>query len=236
MIALGIDTSGKPCSVSVMKDSVIIGEYMINHDMQHSSILMPMTEKILKDLNVEPSDLSHLAVNIGPGSFTGLRIGISCVKALSKALDIPIAAYDTFRVIAENMAGFEGYVLIVSDALKETFYSKLFKSDKNGFTEASEASVRDIHELKEITDGKDHLAIIGDAAVSRRKLFEDNFPESFIAPSFMCYPKSSALLSILDEDIRKGTLPSTEALPLYMRKPQAVREYEAKYGKFDDNI
>ncbi|MFB0918759.1 MAG: tRNA (adenosine(37)-N6)-threonylcarbamoyltransferase complex dimerization subunit type 1 TsaB [Clostridiaceae bacterium] len=239
MLILAVDTSGSNCSCALEKDKVLIAETNLNFEKQHSVLLMPMIEDMFKKVEMTPKDLSHLAINIGPGSFTGLRIGISVVKAMSKALGIPVYTYDSFQVFASSAAYFKGNILVVSDALRNTYYSKLFYSDGNNLSSVSNAEVRDMEELKDLVDSKDlskDLLIIGDGLIKKSASFKEAFPDSILTGNHLNIAHSSVLADMAHKDVLNEVVPTEDILPLYMRKPQAVREYEAKYGELNDNI
>ncbi len=239
MLILAVDTSGSNCSCALEKDGVLIAENNLNFEKQHSVLLMPMIEDMFKKVEMTPKDLTHLAVNFGPGSFTGLRIGISVVKAMSMALKLPVYTYDSFQVYANSVSYFKGKILVVSDALRNTYYSKLFKSDGTNLTEISTADVRDMEELKAIVGksrNNEDLLIIGDGLIKKSESFKTAFQGSILTGNHLNISHASIMANMVNFDLNKGVLPAQDIFPLYMRKPQAVREYEAKYGELNDNI
>jgi N6-L-threonylcarbamoyladenine synthase/tRNA threonylcarbamoyladenosine biosynthesis protein TsaB len=239
MLILAVDTSGSNCSCALLQDDILIGETNVNYDKQHSVVLMPMMAEMFQRVNLKPADLTHLAVDVGPGSFTGLRIGISVLKAMSQALQIPLYSFDSFAVYAEAVKYFQGAILTVSDALRSTFYTRLFQSDGRELTPLSGGEVRDMEEIKDLLAGPAKamkLLITGDGLVKQRTLFAAAFPEAALTDNRQNLAYASALAKLAQVEILGEVAPEGGTTPLYMRKPQAVREYEAKHGKFNDNI
>ena len=103
MKVLGLDTSTMMTTCAVLDDENLLGEYSLNQDMTHSENLVPMIKEILDNLNLEVSDIDLYGVSIGPGSFTGLRIGIATVKSLAHVFNKPIVGISTLEGLAFNL-------------------------------------------------------------------------------------------------------------------------------------
>lgn len=131
MKILAIDTSTKFLSVAVVNGDRVIASYHRKAEMRHSARLIPTIDSVLKKAKLRPSDINGLAVSIGPGSFTGLRIGVTAVKTLAFALKKPVAAIPTLDVIAENARRHACLICPVLDAKKRKVYAALYKSDGN---------------------------------------------------------------------------------------------------------
>lgn len=229
MLILACDTSGSNCSVALMKDDVILAEYNMNYGKQHSALLMPMIQKIMAETQTTPRELTHLAVNLGPGSFTGLRIGLSVLEAISYALSIPLYGYTSFQSSAEPLEAYPGIILILHDALKKTFYSAAFANTEGGFQEVLSPDVRSLEELKAALTEKTTVLLAGDGLVKYRQTIQSTFPEAGISEDSVMQ-RASALARLCRRDALREVPPVSELVPRYMRKPQAEREYEAKHG------
>lgn len=116
MLILALDSSAAPASAALLEDGKILSEFYINTKQTHSQTLMPMVESVLKLTNKTLDDVTCMAVSAGPGSFTGVRIGVSCVKGLSMTRNIPCAGVSTLRAMAENARQLTGIVCAVMDA------------------------------------------------------------------------------------------------------------------------
>lgn len=229
MLILAVDTSGSNCSVALMRDDMLLGEYNMNFGKQHSVLLMPLITELMAQTGTTPSDLSHLAVSLGPGSFTGLRIGLSVLEAMAYALNIPLYGYTSFETSAEPLSSHDRIILVLHDALKKTFYSSAFSADHDTVREILEPEVRDLAQLQDRFGQGDGLVVAGDALSKYRAEIESALPNAKIAGDSVIQ-RASALARLCLKDVLKGVLPKDVTLPKYMRKPQAQREYEAKHG------
>ena len=130
MLMLGIDTSGKTASAALYEDGIMLGQTSVYTSKTHSQVILPMVKKIMSDCGRELSQLTDISVSSGPGSYTGIRIGIAAVKAMSFALDIPCYAVSSLEGLAYN-CGFIGYICPVMKARKDLVYTALYRIDKD---------------------------------------------------------------------------------------------------------
>ena len=131
MIILAIDTSASPVSAAVLRDGFLVGEFFLNTKTTHSQTLMPMVESILSLSGIGLSDIDVFAVNAGPGSFTGVRIGVASIKGMTLAQEKPCAAVSTLAAMAYGLPYTNGIVCAVMDARCSQVYNALFRL-KNG--------------------------------------------------------------------------------------------------------
>lgn len=229
MLILAVDTSGSNCSVALQKDDVMLGEYNMNFGKQHSVLLMPMIEDLLQKTGISTTDLTHLSIDLGPGSFTGLRIGLSVLEAMAYALSIPLYSYSSFEASAERLKSSDRTILVLHDALKKTFYSAAYQNKSSAQTEILAPEVRSIAELQALYGNGRELILAGDALVKYKADLIEAFPEARISQD-STIQRASALARLCQADLLSGIPPRQTILPRYMRKPQAEREYEAKHG------
>ena len=129
-IILNIETSSKNCSVSVSKNGQIIGLKEQSYDeYSHSKSLHVFIDEIFKEIELSPQKLSAVAISEGPGSYTGLRIGVSAAKGICIALNIPLIAIDTMQILARKIECAEGYIISAMDARRDEIYYSVFKSN-----------------------------------------------------------------------------------------------------------
>ena len=119
MLTLAIDTSSESASIALLRDDDILSEIFINLDVNHSVVLLPALHHLMRLSRLEPNEIDLFACTIGPGSFTGLRVGASTVKGLALALGRPIAGVSTLEALAFNITGHEIPVCPMLDAKKE---------------------------------------------------------------------------------------------------------------------
>jgi universal bacterial protein yeaZ len=220
MKILSIDTSTSSLSVCITDDDEVIGEINLNNGLVHSTTLMPAIENLFTVLNFDKSELSHIAVTVGPGSFTGIRIGVATANAFSLALNIPVISVSSLDAMSMNFISYEGTVITTIDAQRDTYYVGVYRARDSKIEKIIENTIMTDEELEEyIQNCKEKVLLAGE----KRELSScDNV---IFANTHDNYIKSScvAMLSknVKDED-------STFAKPVYMRKSQAEIVYDKK--------
>ncbi len=226
MKILALECSAGPASAAVLEDGKIIASAFTNVRATHSQTLLPMMKKMLDEKGISISDIDALAITNGPGSFTGIRIGISAVKGIAAPKGLPCYGVSTLRAIAENHRGFEGIISAVMDARCNQVYNALFRAENGRITRLTEDRALLIGELlEELAGYSENIMISGDGA----GLFEKYSAETLL---------------VADESVRYQTAEGTskaaleyeptspESLtPFYLRLPQAERELKAKKEK-----
>ncbi|HOX38048.1 MAG TPA: tRNA (adenosine(37)-N6)-threonylcarbamoyltransferase complex dimerization subunit type 1 TsaB [Candidatus Brocadiia bacterium] len=132
MLILAIETTGKTGCVALARDGEVIVERYLDGKLSHGRDLVPAIDAVFAETGSSRSDVGLVCVSGGPGSFTGLRVGVTCAKALSYALGKPVVSVPTLEVMAWNAAGMAGHVCPVMDARRERVYAALFKDDGTG--------------------------------------------------------------------------------------------------------
>ncbi len=225
MVILGIESSAGPASAAVARDGRLLGEFFVNTKQTHSQTLLPMAEALLKNLGLGCGDLDCIAVSNGPGSFTGVRIGVSCAKGLAMPNNTPCCGLSTLEVIAHGGAGFTGSVICaVMDARCGQVYNALFEPGPNGLARLTEDRAVSIEELgRECRKFGDRLVLFGDGAELCHREFLSWGAK--LAPEAARFQRAAgaALLAGGRQWVSSG-----ELLPAYLRMPQAERELKAK--------
>lgn len=233
MNILSIDTSSSNCTAAVVRDYETLGEISINFNLQHSVLLMPLVEELLEKLNMAPAELSAITVSVGPGSFTGLRIGLAAAKGMALALDIPIYASDSLAVLAYGAFGYQGLIIPMVDALRNGYYTGIYTFIQGKLVTLMEPSILTLDEVMEkVSNESREIMIMGDilSKISAEELQSRN--NIILAPQNLNIPKASTLPYLLRERIEKEEKEDIYSLvPLYMRKSQAEYEYEKKQGR-----
>ncbi len=225
MYILAVDTSSKTASVALLKDKTVVGEYFTNTGFQHSSTLMPMIHSLLECSKVSPNDIDLYSVTTGPGSFTGVRIGVSAVKGMAYAHNKPCVEVSPLESMAMNMLDFDGIVCPTMDARCNQVYNALFRCEKGAFTRLCDDRAIKIDTLsEELKTQNQKVCFLGDGAKLCIKAGEEAGISCFVPAENNLYPKASSVGLIGYEKSIKGEIVSAEALsPLYLRPPQAVR-------------
>ena len=228
MLILALDSSAAPASVALLEDGKILSEFYINTKQTHSQTLMPMVESVLKLTNKTLDDVTCMAVSAGPGSFTGVRIGVSCVKGLSMTRNIPCAGVSTLRAMAENARQLTGIVCAVMDARCGQVYNALFRAESGKLTRLCDDRALPIAELlEECKTFAEKVYLVGDGAELCYKTFAAIRAE-LLQPQLR-FQRASGVAMAAQEMVENGQTVTPDALmPIYLRLPQAERELKAK--------
>lgn len=233
MNILSIDTSSSNCTVAVVREFETLGEISINFNLQHSVLLMPLVEELLEKLHMAPVDLSAITVSKGPGSFTGLRIGLAAAKGMALALEIPIYAADALAVLAYGAFGYQGLIIPMVDALRNGYYTGFYTFSEGKLVTIMEPAILTLDEVMDkVADETKEIMIMGDI-ISKIPGEELQTRKNIIlAPQNLNIPKASTLPYLLRDKIESEEKEDIYSLvPLYMRKSQAEYEYEKKQGR-----
>ena len=231
MNILGIDASGVAGSVAYIKEGKFVGEYYICDKLTHSQTIMPMLEHMKKILDIDLDTVDAVAVTSGPGSFTGLRIGVTAAKTLALALDVPIIGVPTLDVIAHNITYSDSLICPIMDARRNQVYTALYKWEAGKLQRLIPHDALDMNEYLEIIKEKNEKVIfLGDGIDCYRDKIKEILGENAsFAPEFLKLQKASVLLEISREKYEKGeAINAAEFVPLYLRKSQAEREKEER--------
>ncbi len=235
MRILGIDTSAGAASVALCDEKQLLGEFFINTKLTHSETLMPMVKALLDDTRLTLGELDALAVSSGPGSFTGLRIGIAAVKGMAFARQLPCAGVSTLEALAYNLRGFEGVVCAAMDARCDQFYTALFVAKGGAVSRLSEDSALTAQEVADrLHEINGPIFLVGDGASlcynSYKKIKADE-GRVFLAPEHLLFQRASSVCALARGILSQGGAQSADALvPTYLRLPQAERERLAREG------
>ena len=165
MILLGIDTSGKTASVAVCTEDQVLAQTSVYTKLTHSQVILPICKDVLKNAGIELSGIDGIAVSAGPGSYTGLRIGISAVKAMCFALGKPCAGISTLESLAHNVSLHRGIICAVMAARLDLVYCAVFRSDGKRVERLTEDEILPIDELKASLEAMEgDIAVVGDAS------------------------------------------------------------------------
>ncbi len=172
----GIETSGKTASVSILKENCVLYSETVFTTLTHSQTLIPMCERAIKSAGISFSDIDRIAVSEGPGSYTGLRIGIAAVKGMCLKGDIFTCGVSTLKAMAYNLLPFEGIILCVMKARENIAYFGIYRSDGEKIETVYDDSVSKIHDIKDAIDGLNgKTVVVGDwAEFIKKELFADD--------------------------------------------------------------
>ena len=230
MKILAFDSTATSASVAVFDDDNLIGEFFINTKQTHSQTLLPMAESLLKNTKVDVKDIDLFAVNTGPGSFTGVRIGVAAVKGMAMALNKPCVAVSTLDSMAYNLLDVNCTAVCVMDARCNQVYNANFKVDNGNVEKLCDDRALSIDELTDELKSVDgHIVLVGDGAKLCFDKMKDAISNIKIASIQNRYQKASSTALVALNLYNNGkTLTAEELMPYYLRLPQAERELKKR--------
>ena len=188
---LAADTSAKTATVALFEQGVMIAEYTQNIGLTHSEGFLPLIEEMLKATNRELNSIDYFAITNGPGSFTGLRIGVSTIKGLAHAVNKPVALISTLDALAENAPHFSGYVCPILDARRQEVYAAVYKNGEK-IMEDTPLPLTDLFAFLKNCRGK--VLFLGDGAINYRDVILKALPKkAVIAPSHLVLQRGSSV-------------------------------------------
>jgi len=232
MKVLAIDSSGLTATVALVDESVTIASYTMNHKKTHSVTLLPMIDQIFKMAEMEPEEVDGIAVSGGPGSFTGLRIGIATAKGLGLALDKPLINVPTVEGLAYQVYGFEGLICPLMDARRNQVYTGLYtfvrKQENLSFKVIKEQLALSVDDLiMALNQQEEGVMFLGDGVPVHREQLERELKVPFhFAPPFLNRQSAAAVGSLGLQYLKEGRgVSATKYRPEYLRVAQAEREH-----------
>lgn len=227
MKILAMDTSSVNATVAVSDENRILGEYTISNDRAHSQIIMPMLEDMLRLSSITVECIDVFAVAIGPGSFTGLRIGMAAMKTLAQAMSKPIIGVSSLDSVAASFFGSDKYICPIFDARRNEVYNAIYcKGEK-----ITKDRVIDFDELL-IEMAHKEVIFAGDGIIKYRDTIESfNKSNWYIAPGNLMMQRASSVASVAFERAKENKFDNLyELSPIYLRLSQAEREYNIAHG------
>ena len=230
MKILALETSAKSASAAVVENGTVLASAYQCSGLTHSRTLMPMVEDMLRNSELKAQDMDAIAVAAGPGSFTGLRIGVSAVKGLAWALEKPCSAVSTLEGMAENLRHLDDTLVICAmDARRNQVYNALFLAEGGELRRVSEDRAIGLAELLaeiQTMNLPQKRVVLGDGAELCHRFLTENGFDCSLAPA-MLIRQSAVGVALAAE--RKGEFIPAEALaPVYLRLSQAERERLAR--------
>lgn len=218
MKILAIDTSSPICSVAILEDDNLIDEINLDDGRTHSENLMPLIDSVLKRNSLDIKDIEMLSCCVGPGSFTGIRIGVATIKPMAEVLNIKIASVTSLEVLAKNVENAETIVSLI-DARNNQVYCGIFDEKYN---KKEEYLADDINNVIEVLKKYENIALTGNGTILHKELLMQNLNN----PNFCSENKQSAKNCGkigYKKFIENNLCNSDTIIPIYLRKSQAER-------------
>lgn len=231
MKILAVDSSAKTASVALVDDGVLISECFVNAGLTHSRTLMPMVNNTLTQADLKIEEVDAFAVNAGPGSFTGIRIGVAALKGLALASGKLCAGISTLEACAYNFADENCIVCVSMDARCNQVYTAIFRCENGIVNRICEDKAVSVEELgNELSCYDEKIILAGDGAEICFKSFSEKLADCKLASEIRRYQRAygCAVAALNNKDLFKD---SAELAPVYLRLPQAERELKLRKGE-----
>ena len=225
MKILALETSAKAVSAAVVENGKILCSGYQDTGLTHSRTLMPIVEHILKNADLTMADMDAIAVAAGPGSFTGIRIGVSAAKGLAFAVAKPAIGVSTLAAMARNVAFADGLVICAMDARRSQIYNAVFEAKDGHLTRLTEDRAIALADLaEEMKAAPRHKAIVGDGARLCFAFLQNANVPCRLAPPHLVMQNAMSVALEAESLAAEGALTDAQELqPVYLRPAQAER-------------
>ncbi len=226
MKILAFETSAKAASVALTQEGKLLGECYQNTGLTHSQTLMVMAQDLLQQCGVAISQLDAVAVAKGPGSFTGVRIGVAAAKGLAWGAELPCIGVSTLSAMAVGLGAWQGYVCPVMDARRSQVYNALFHVDCGKYTRIREDRAISLQELGEdVKNLSQPIFLVGDGSVLCYNTLLKAVPALVLPPEHRMHQRAVGVALEAQRMMQEGAIPpAAELVPNYLRLSQAERE------------
>lgn len=223
MKILALETSARAVSAAVSENGRILTSGYQDTGLTHSRTLMPIVEHILKNADLKPADMDAIAVAVGPGSFTGIRIGVAAAKGLALALDKPAIGVSTLAAMARNVAFADGLVVCAMDARRSQVYNATFSAEGGVLTRLTPDRAISLSELAdELRGAARSITLVGDGACLAHTCFTENGLPCRLAPPHLLLQNAVSVALEAKALASQGKMVSAPELAVfYLRPPQA---------------
>ena len=233
MLIFAFETSAKAGSVALMDDSRLLGESYCNTALTHSQTLLSMGQQLLQTCGFTPEDVTDVAVAAGPGSFTGVRIGVAAAKGFSWARQLPCWGVSTIEAMALQLGVWQGYVCPVMDARRNQVYNGLFHAAEGQLTRVAEDRAISLEDLgQELKNLQEPIFLVGDGSVLCYNTLQEQVPQLICPAEHRMHQRAAGVaLGAKAMMLRGESCDGNTLTPNYLRLSQAERERMEKEKK-----
>ena len=230
MLILAFETSAKAGSVALLDDGRLLGENYQNTGLTHSQTLLSMAEALISHCGYTPQDIEAVAVAAGPGSFTGVRIGVAAAKGFAWGKELPCCGVSTLEAMALNLGIWQGYVLPVMDARRNQVYTALFHADCGKYTRVRDDRAISLRELGEdIQNLAEPIFLVGDGSILCYNTLLETVPALVLPPEHRMHQRAAGVgLAAYPRLLAEESCDGAALTPNYLRLSQAERERLAR--------
>ena len=231
MLILGIETATEKVSVAIGGHEGVLGSFEVTRGRRHAETLVPAIEFLCRQADVEVTEFSAIAVDIGPGLFTGMRVGIAAAKAMAQALRLPMIGISSLDLLAFPLRQSDRVIASVIDARRGEVFYALYRQVPAGVQRVSEPLVGRIDDLIGDLIGRGQDAVcVGDGALRYRDQISDAVRVDF-AEQFLAHPSAAPLVQLAHaKAMREDWVNHWELAPMYLRRPDAQINWETRGG------
>ncbi len=227
--ALAIETSGRAGSVALVRDGAVFAEGFFAHGLQHAAKMLPLIDDLMRQVAWSPRDLEQLYVSVGPGSFTGLRIGVTLAKTMALATGVKLVVVPSLRVLVENAPPEAKHVIIVLDAKREQIFTARFERMGETWIERVPAKLSSLAEM--IADSPRPVYLLGEGIPYHKKFIpQDSSVIATPRETWMAQAKVVAKLGLIAASRGEFADPF-KLTPIYIRRPEAEEKFLANQKK-----
>ena len=226
MKILSITASSPICGVCILENEKIIKEVNLNNGLTHSETLMPLIKQILDEENLSIKNIDLIAIDIGPGSFTGIRLGIATVKAFADSLNIPCVGISSLESLCLNISNSDVICSLI-DARRENVYCEIFENIDENYIIRRNPSFENIHELlKELKQMnlEYKITFVGSGAINNKETILEALPDSLFTAYNELFAHNIGIIGYKNQN--NADYKSIE--PLYLKKSEAEQKMEEK--------
>ena len=226
MRILAFETSAKAASVALLQEGRLLGEYMQNSGQTHSRTIMQMAQDLLRNCDLTVNDVDAVACAAGPGSFTGIRIGLAAAKGFAWGRNIPLVGISTLEAMARTVAVADGVYCAAMDARRNQVYTALFLVENGVFCRLMDDSAISVEELgQKLSEMNGPKYLVGDGAVLCHTHLSETVAGLQLLPEHLRMQRAAGTALLAWEQLQAGAVvPAAEVTPNYLRLSQAERE------------
>lgn len=232
MKILAVDTSSKLCSVAILEDKNLIKKLELDNGLTHSETLMPLIQQLLNECSLSLNNINLLVSDIGPGSFTGIRIGVSSCKAFSDSLNIPCVGISSLEVLAYNIQN-DGIICSTIDCKNNNCYFALYELNSGNYNVLIEPCAKSVNDVLDLLNSQYYnkcISFVGDGIPSEKlhNIYDNNADSEVTKNIISSYLNVENLGTAGYKKFINNKKIGEEILPLYLKKPQAQIQLEEK--------
>lgn len=232
MKILAVDTSSKLCSVAILEDKNLIKKLELDNGLTHSETLMPLIQQLLNECSLSLNNIDLLVSDVGPGSFTGIRIGVSSCKAFSDSLNIPCVGISSLEVLAYNIQN-DGIICSTIDCKNNNCYFALYELNSGNYNVLIEPCVKSVNDVLDLLNSQYYnkcISFVGDGIPSEKlhSIYDNNADSEVTKNIISSYLNVENLGTAGYKKFINNKKIGEEILPLYLKKPQAQIQLEEK--------